>query len=1146
MISRYLSNHRCLFFQSCCTIIFLLVSLQSQGQLTWSLAGGNASWPADKRTAIVNAMNAAVAVYNANGYFPKQLTANYNAGVPTAQASYSGWIDFGGQISTTTAIHEISHTLGVGQVAAWNSNRSGGVWTGARAKARIVLYDGAGAVIGCDSIHFWPYGMNYASEDSATNRIRHVRMVAAMRWDMGIVADSDGDGMPDDWEMFHFGNLSQVATGDFDVDGSTNLAEYNADTNASQAFSFTWNGGAGTWDSTSLRWSGAGTIWRNGGNDAANFASTAGAVAVTAGTTVNDLLVNSSGYSFTGSALTFTGGNPSVSVASGATATISSVVQGSAGLIKNGAGTLVLDGANTFTGPLTLNAGVLDFSSAARLYMSGGSDVTTIQGGAVLSFGGNWGWNGTMRYMGVRAEDTIIDSGTLRHKGNSNTKTADGAGRLFTIGAGGATLDSETAGQEFTIGYRYDYGSALVSEGGSLTLSGEGNGELNYNVPGTGALIKRGAGTWKLTGTANSYSGGTTIGVNTNSGTVGGILSINDSTSLGSGPVTIIAGNPAGTHQGAQLQLSGGITLTNPTWNISGLGYTSSVGVLRNVSGNNAIQGDVFLTGGAGGSVISSDAGKLTLADISCSYVLRTLEFTGAGNFDVTGTISNGTTVALPVTKSGSGQLTYLGNQSYSSGTVISAGVVQVGNNTTTGSLGTGAVNNAGIVRFHRSDDALLVPNIISGAGSVQCGVSTGGTLAAVTTLSGMNDFTGAITINSGGLRITRAQALGSGNKTITMTNGTNGNCRLLLDGSAAAIQIPSSVSYVISNQNITYPAIINEAGNNSIAGNISLTNGGGATRVRVDGGSLVLSGQITPAVTGRILMLDGVGQGTLSGGLKNAGSTVALEKHGNGIWELTGSAHSYTGTTTVMAGRLRIASSLSSKVIVQAGVLEIVGDLNQGADVELQSTGRLEIRVDDTWTVNQAVSVSGDLAIISTEPVARGQSRTIINKTSAGPIVGTFLGKSEGSSFVVDGLNWTITYQGGDGNDVVISTPPLSPIEQWRMTRFANYENVGDAADLADPDHDGIVNLLEYATNSHPNLANQSPGILDKQGAVMTFSYSPNAVATDVTYIVEWSDSLQSSWSTAGIVISQQGNLVTATIPATVGRRFVRLRVER
>jgi hypothetical protein len=211
-----------------------------------------------------------------------------------------------------------------------------------------------------------------------------------------------------------------------------------------------------------------------------------------------------------------------------------------------------------------------------------------------------------------------------------------------------------------------------------------------------------------------------------------------------------------------------------------------------------------------------------------------------------------------------------------------------------------------------------------------------------------------------------------------------------------------------------------------------------------------------------------------------------------------------------------------------------------------LQSTGRLEIRADDTWTLNQAVSLSGDLAIISTGPVARGQSRTIINKTSAGPIVGTFSGKSEGSSFLVDGVSWTISYQGGDGNDVVISTPPLSPIEQWRMTRFANYENAGDAADLADPDHDGIVNLLEYATNSHPNAANPSVGSLSKKGSVMTFSYIKNTAATDVTYIVEWSDSLQSNWSTAGLAISQQGNLVTATIPVTAGRRFARLRVER
>jgi hypothetical protein len=64
---------------------FLLVP--SSYALTWSLASGNESWPSDKRAAIVSAMNEAVSVYNANGFFDKRVTANYDASVPTAQAS---------------------------------------------------------------------------------------------------------------------------------------------------------------------------------------------------------------------------------------------------------------------------------------------------------------------------------------------------------------------------------------------------------------------------------------------------------------------------------------------------------------------------------------------------------------------------------------------------------------------------------------------------------------------------------------------------------------------------------------------------------------------------------------------------------------------------------------------------------------------------------------------------------------------------------------------------------------------------------------------------------------------------------------------------------------------------------------------------
>jgi hypothetical protein len=39
--------------------------------------------------------------------------------------------------------------------------------------------------------------------------------------------DTDGDGLPDEWEKFYFGNLSQTANGDPDGDGLTNLVEYH-------------------------------------------------------------------------------------------------------------------------------------------------------------------------------------------------------------------------------------------------------------------------------------------------------------------------------------------------------------------------------------------------------------------------------------------------------------------------------------------------------------------------------------------------------------------------------------------------------------------------------------------------------------------------------------------------------------------------------------------------------------------------------------------------------------------------------------------------------------------------------------------------------------------------------------------------------
>ncbi len=1146
------------FFKS---ITALILFTGTSHALTYQLAGSNASWPADKRAAIVSAMNAAVALYNANGYFPRHLTANYNAGVPTAQASYNGWIDFGGSISTRVALHEISHTLGVGTYWNWDPKRNTSTnrWNAPRALARLALFDGAGAVLNADGAHFWPYGLNYDYEDSTTNRIRHIKMVSAMRWDMGIVTDSDSDGMPDDWEMFHFGDTWPTASGDFDGDGTTNLSEYNADTVPGQSLMFNWNGGSGTWNTTSANWTGGATIWRNGGKDTATFGGVAGTVTVAAGIMANDIQFNTTGYQLAGTSMELIGQAPSMTTASNVATTVQPALSGSDGFEKNGSGTLTLSGANTFTGALTVNAGTLAIAPGGRLYMNGGSTVTTINSGATLSFTGNWGWDGTMRYMGVQEDANVINGGTLQHSGSSNPKTSVGSGRLFTIGAAGATLDSATAGTEFSIGYRYDYGSALASNGGTLTLTGAGDGDLNYDIPGIGALVKRGAGLWKLTGTANSFSGGTTIGVSGNGTTVGGILQINDNTSLGTGAVSVIAGDPTATHQGAQLQLTGGITLANPTVTISGLGFGAANGVILNLSGNNTITGPVRLTSGAGGSIIGSDAGKLTIGSGGITTIAgsRTLEFTGAGNIDVSGIISNGSTAALPITKSGAGTLTFIGNNTYTGSTLINAGTLQIGLNTANGSLGTGAVTNNSILRFHRSDTVLVVPNAIDGSGSLEIGVTSGGTVAGETTLSGGNTFTGAVTVNSGGLRITRAGALGSGVKTVTMTNGTNGNCRLILDGSGGNISLPSSISFTTSNSNTTYPSIINEAGNNAIAGNFSLMSGGGSTRVRVESGSLTLSGQYTPAVSGRTLQLDGAASGIFSGALKNSGNTVGLEKFGTGTWTLSGTGHTYTGATTVHEGKLALTGSLASATTVNGGTFAPQGAPSISGALNVTSGARFEVRINgstpgsqhDRLTASNTVTLAGTLDIIAGPGLAAGTNFTILNKTTAGAVSGTFAGLPNGSQFTTGGYTWTISYIGGDGNDVVLKLPTAQ--DQWRLAHFGTTANSGLAADGMDANNDSESNFLEFATGQNPNAATRATQTLVPSSPTLEFTYNRSlaAMADGITFSVEWSDTL-TNWSATGVteqLLNDNGTMQTvkAIIPAgPAAKRFIHLKV--
>ncbi|KAF1967586.1 hypothetical protein BU23DRAFT_482882 [Bimuria novae-zelandiae CBS 107.79] len=137
----------------------------------------------DAYTKIDAAMKLAIARYGryCNAKCTKTIRVSYVPSVATADANYNGDMRFGSNrayMNERTAMHEISHTLGVGQTANFNSLCASGNWRTALPLLRS--FDGSSAVISCGGSHFWPYGLNYDTEWSETNANRHVQMMQAM------------------------------------------------------------------------------------------------------------------------------------------------------------------------------------------------------------------------------------------------------------------------------------------------------------------------------------------------------------------------------------------------------------------------------------------------------------------------------------------------------------------------------------------------------------------------------------------------------------------------------------------------------------------------------------------------------------------------------------------------------------------------------------------------------------------------------------------------------------------------------------------------------------------------------------------------------------------------------------------------------
>ncbi len=135
----------------------------------------------------------------------------------------------------------------------------------------------------------------------------------------------------------------------------------------------------------------------------------------------------------------------------------------------------------------------------------------------------------------------------------------------------------------------------------------------------------------------------------------------------------------------------------------------------------------------------------------------------------------------------------------------------------------------------------------------------------------------------------------------------------------------------------------------------------------------------------------------------------------------------------------------------------------------------------------------------------------------------------------------------------VTITIP--TPVNQWRQDHFgANAGNAAIAGNLADPDGDGLNNLLEYALGTDPLSGNAAGYTIDQEtlngSTYLRLTVAKNPNATDVTYGAEVTGDLTTpgSWSSSPVVV-EANTTTTLRVRDSVAigaasSRFIRLRV--
>ncbi len=678
------------------------------------------------------------------------------------------------------------------------------------------------------------------------------------------------------------GNASAVGSGAITNNGTISWADFNLTNNI---------GGTGR-----LIYTGVGTGDLSGTN------SFSGGIDIQSGS----LRVVNVGALGTGTITTTTGG-VILQLDNSSNQVLANNLTGALALAKTSGGILDVTGTNTYTGGTLIDTGAIRVDSFARL--GTGQVVANVGGSLILNYNSanqllqtTAFLSGAGSFIKEGSGDMVIDvantytGGTTIRAGRLGLNDGDalGTGNIqidsgAVLGIGGVTLQNEitgsgsivkTASNQAILGgdnsgfsglIDIQSGSLVIEDGrsagvGTVTIGGGtslvvdsavGDTILAANLSGAGDLEKIGPERLTLTGT-NTLTGTVFVGA--------GTLQIGGGQNIGT--ANIVLSGAAGV---LDLNTSGSTTLGNL---IAGNGRVVKTG-----------SGTVFITGAntyAGGTDIQQGAIRVTDVSVLGTGAI-TVQAGAALDLSIAGaqTLSQNVTGAGILRKSDTGDLTLLAN-GLTGGVDIVGGRVIV---STTSALGGGPVTTAAGTRLVFDNAATEVSNtVISGAG----GLTKTGTGLLV--MNNANSFTGGTTITSG--RIGLNDGLGLGTGTVTIQQGA-----ILGVGGVNVANAIVGAGRVIKTANNTATL----TGNNAYSGGTEIQQG----NLRVTNpGSLGTGGVLMASGTALIVDYSGANNAALGNVLSGAG---ALIKDGSGTAVINTAGNTYSGGTTINAGRLAL-----------------------------------------------------------------------------------------------------------------------------------------------------------------------------------------------------------------------------------------------